>query len=1086
MDRAFRSTHLTILLTILLLGMSFSSATLVPESDELKDKEISQQTRSHSQNSFFSGSQSGSTYTFSTITASDDYTCAVAQDHSMRCWGNNQWGQLGAGDIITYHEPVNVNFSVNSARAGNCGGCSDLGNVSTTALEVSSFGRHTCAIMSPVETNISQTISCWGADSHYQLGTPASTNSLQPNMTWIDPLGTKSNGVQVSAGKNHTCAILQDQSLWCWGDNMLGQIGLGYMSNNPFWMPKSIPFFNSLSYGGLPNSLKKMIAVSVGSEHTCAIQDNGSGYCWGADDYSKLGNGANPPGNIWNPHEPTWISVLPSNSKIAAISAGGHTTCAILDDGTIRCWGLNNYGQYGDGTTVTQTTTSSQVSLPTGTTAIAIDVGKSHACAILNDNRTFCWGSNHAGQLGIDSTIPYKSTPTEVNTPHGVTFSTISTGHDHTCAISSSAIAYCWGDNSDGEIGDGTTNLRYSPVAVNLGPSCVNCQPMDASLGERDPDGDSILSIFDPSPLIPNCVPGYYSTNNTSGCIAADPGHYSASNLGYQIPCPVGTYQPNSGQTSCLVVDPGHYVDVNTSATNQLPCPAGTYNPNSGQYGEVCMDVEPGNYSAAGSAQPIPCSAGTYQPLAGQATCLLADPGHFVQLSMQAQQEACPSGTYQPISGQSVCFEATEGFYAAGTGSTEQTQCSPGTYSSSPGADSCLHADQGHYVAGAGATEQIPCDPGFYQNMAGMTDCLASDPGSYTDQPGTPYPLICPAGTYQPNSEASSCIETPPGYYPSQDPATQSLPCEVGTYAPTSGMSECTPAGAGYFVSQEGASTQEACPAGTHQPSTGQTSCVDNEPGYYTAEGSSPNQTACTPGTYQDSAMAISCMEADSGHYVSEPGSSEQIACTAGTYQSSTGQSECISSPTGHYVSGIAATFSTACQPGTFQPEEGQSGCIDAQSGNIAPEEGMTAQIPCDRGTYQSLSGQTECVTADPGHYVASSASTSQTPCKPGTYQPLAGKMACNLADADYFVSESAATSQTECPDGESQPDRGMTGCIGGDEELPMFAIAGGVIILVVVVVFMQFQRNSAPPKRRKRPSKRPTQARKKPSLEEE
>ena len=94
--------------------------------------------------------------------------------------------------------------------------------------------------------------------------------------------------------------------------------------------------------------------------------------------------------------------------------------------------------------------------------------------------------------------------------------------------------------------------------------------------------------------------------------------------------------------------------------------------------------------------------------------------------------------------------------------------------------------------------------------------------------------------------------------------------------------------------------------------------------------------------------------------------------------------------------------------------------------------------------------------------------------------------MACNLADADYFVSESAATSQTECPDGESQPDRGMTGCIGGDEELPMFAIAGGVIILVVVVVFMQFQRNSAPPKRRKRPSKRPSQARKKPSLEEE
>jgi len=1049
MNQSSRTTQLSSLLVMLLIGMSLNSVISPWNSNELSKEDTKQQTHANASTLFYPGSQEGSTYSYSTISASQDSTCAVAEDHSMRCWGRDDYMQLGriGWQGQNMYQPTNVSLT--------------YGGGSASALETSAYGNHACALMSD------ERIKCWGDSTYGQLGT--SGGSSLPDVTnfW----STSSMPTQVSSGRNHTCAILVDQSVWCWGDNNWAQMGRGFISNAPFWSPAQVPQIGSTS-----------IAVSAGAEHSCAILTNGSAYCWGWITYGKLGDGGLS-STIGNP---SWVAVLPQNRTVAAISAGHHNTCAILDDGTVRCWGLNNYGQYGDGTTTTQQTSSGEALLPSGKTAIAIDVGAYHVCAILNDDSTYCWGKNNYGQLGVGSTVSFHTTPTQVNVPNGITFSTISTGYDHTCAISSDASAYCWGDNSHGELGDGTSVDRFSPVEINLGPSCIGCSEPDQNpqLGERDPDGDGILSIFDAFPYIADCTPGYFAQNNTIGCTPTDPGYYSGAGMFYQIPCPVGTYQPNSAQASCLEVAPGHYVEVNISAVFQIPCPAGTYNPNSGSVGYSCTPVEPGNYSSAGSPQPIPCPSGTLQPLAAQASCIDADPGHFVQLSMQTQQEACPPGTYQPISGQTTCWAATQGFYAAGTGSTEQTQCSPGTYSASPGAVSCTVADQGHY-ASAGAANQIACDPGFYQNMMGMADCIGTNPGHYTDQPGSINELECPEGTYQPDREATSCIETDPGHFSDSSASVSQTMCEAGTFA-TSGMSQCALADAGYIVSQSGASAQEACPAGTHQPSSGQTSCVDNEPGYYTAEEGTPSQMACPLGTYQDAAMATSCMEAESGYHVPTPGSSEQATCLAGTYQPSTGQSECIPSEAGHYVISAAATFSTPCEVSTFQPEQGQTGCIDAQPGNIAPEVGMAAQVPCERGTYQSLSAQTLCVTADPGHYVPSKASASQIDCKPGTYQPLEGMMYCNLADKGHFVSESAATSQTECPDGQSQPERGMTGCVGGDE-LPMPAIAGGVILLVVVVVFMQFQKRSrAPRKRRKRTTRRPPQARSIPSQEEE
>ena len=1052
MNQSSRTIQLSVFLVIILLGMTLSSALNSGDSNELKKEETAQQTHANVSTLFYPGSQGGSTYSYSTISASEDSTCAVAEDHSMRCWGRNNHLQLG-----TESTPTNTSLNEPKKVYLNSGGGS------SSALEVSGYGEHTCALMSDGR------MKCWGRDDRSQHG--SNQTALLPEATWFTSSGALGSNsvVQVSSGRNHTCAILTDQSLWCWGDNNWGQLGRGFISNTPFWYPAKVT-------SGNPSNAK-WIAVSAGAEHTCGILLNGTAYCWGWDTYWKLGWG----GLGTTLAVPSYVAVLPQNRTVAAISAGSHNTCAILDDGTVRCWGLNNFGQSGDGTTTTRandTDPATLTLLPQGSTAIAIDVGENHVCAILNDNRTFCWGLNTDGQLGIGSTIAYREYPTQVNTPQGVTFSTISTGFDHTCAISSDASAYCWGDNTHGELGDGTWVDSFSPSEINLGPTCdedafhdcTGLVDQDAQLGERDPDDDDILSIFDPSPFIPNCAPGYYSISNTSGCIAANPGYYSASDLGYQIPCPAGTYQPNSGQSSCLVVDPGYYADVNSSAVYQLPCPAGTYNPNSGQYGEVCIEVEPGNYSAAGSTQPMPCSAGTYQPLAGQGTCIPANPGHFVQLSMQTQQEECPPGTYQPIPGQPYCFSASEGHYTAEFGSTDQTQCGVGTYSPSAGNSHCLTADRGHYVSTVGANEQVPCEPGFYQDSRGMTSCIANNPGFYTDESGSSHAIPCPAGTYQPDSQADECIETDTGFFAPGPGNSSQTECGAGSYAPMMGMGQCTLAEAGHYVRDSGSSNQEECPVGTHQPSAGQSACTENDPGHYTVGEGSKEQIACDPGTYQDSASATSCIEADYGYYVPESASSEQMACLAGTYQPSTGQSGCIDAEKGRYVPGTAATESMICVRGTYQPEEGQAECLVAQPGNIAPNEGMEAQIPCDRGTYQDLSAQTECITADPGHYVPAKGATSQTPCKPGSYQPSAGMMACNLADSGHFVSESGATSQTKCPEGQSQADRGMTSCEDDDSGLPTFAIIGAVVVLAIAAVFIQFMNNSkSPPRRGKR-----------------
>ena len=201
-------------------------------------------------------------------------------------------------------------------------------------------------------------------------------------------------------------------------------------------------------------------AISAGDEHTCALAPAGQAYCWGRNNNGQLGNGTTTTGQ----EVPTAVA---GGLTFASISAGAQHTCALTAAGQAYCWGSNSTGQLGDGTTTVRLVPTAVVG---GLTFASISVGFFHTCGITPAGQAYCWGSNGnfnfnqlAGQLG-DGTRSRRLVPTAV--AGGLTFTSISAGAYHTCALTTTGQAYCWGTNETGPLGDGTTTVRLVPTAV--------------------------------------------------------------------------------------------------------------------------------------------------------------------------------------------------------------------------------------------------------------------------------------------------------------------------------------------------------------------------------------------------------------------------------------------------------------------------------------------------------------------------------------------------------------------------------------------------------------------------------------------
>jgi len=334
--------------------------------------------------------------------------CALVDDATVRCWGQNGFGQLGDGST--------TNRSASVAVTGLTGAVQGAGGMS----------NHACAVIPGGE------LRCWGLNNQGQLGDGSLVNRTAPV-----PVAGLAGVVEAGTGGAFTCARRTGGQVSCWGRNNAGQLGNSTTTNS----------LTPVTVSGLT-----AVSLHVGYEHACAVLAGGTAVCWGANTFGRLGDGTTNDRMV-----PTPVSGL---TGVTAMSAGTWHTCALVAGGTLKCWGRNESGQLGDGTVTDRPSPVDVVAL-TGVTTLGC--GQAHTCALVADGSAYCWGSNTAGQLGNGSTT-LSSMPVAVGGLLGAIG--IGPGADHTCARLTGGTIHCWGGNTGGQLGDGTTIQRTTPVVA--------------------------------------------------------------------------------------------------------------------------------------------------------------------------------------------------------------------------------------------------------------------------------------------------------------------------------------------------------------------------------------------------------------------------------------------------------------------------------------------------------------------------------------------------------------------------------------------------------------------------------------------
>ncbi len=338
---------------------------------------------------------------------------------------------------------------------------------SPLAGHISAGTSHSCAI-------VSAAVRCWGFAGNGRLGYADGANDIGddevPAAAGTVDLGAGRSAIAVSAGEGHTCALLDDHRLRCWGFGGNGR--LGYGTTQDVGDDETPAAVTPVDVG--PG--RAVAAVSSGGAHTCALLDDGTVRCWGYAAAGQLGYG-----NDTDLHAPAGAIDLGAGRTAVAITAGVSHSCALLDNGAVRCWGYALFGQlgYGNATTIGDTETPGSVEpvdLGAGRSATAISAGSQHTCALLDDAKVRCWGYGGNGQLGYANTLSVGDDETPgsvgpVDVGAGRTATSISAGRQHTCATLDDASVRCWGGGTFGQLGYAnqlpvTTPGPAGPVAL--------------------------------------------------------------------------------------------------------------------------------------------------------------------------------------------------------------------------------------------------------------------------------------------------------------------------------------------------------------------------------------------------------------------------------------------------------------------------------------------------------------------------------------------------------------------------------------------------------------------------------------------
>ncbi|MET0592298.1 MAG: EGF domain-containing protein [Polyangiaceae bacterium] len=373
--------------------------------------------------------------TIVTVAAGGNHSCALLNTGEVRCWGAANFGQLGYG---------NTN-SIGDDEAPYVAGAVDLGG---KAVEITAGENHTCARIDD------GTVRCWGRASAGQLGygnrNDIGDNEVPRVAGIVDVGGT---AVHIAAGQQHTCAVLDTGSVRCWG---LGETGrLGYANTRSIGDDETPASAGDVALGG------KASRLALGQYHTCALLESGAVGCWGFGLYGQLGYAQST--TIGDDETPASAGSVNVGGSAVQIAAGAHHTCALLQTGSVRCWGYGIYGSLGYGNTDTignDETPASAGDVPTGGKVVNLAAGGYRTCALMQGGAVRCWGYGMHGALGYGSTetIGDNETPASIgDVPLGASASFVACGATHACSVSTDGVR-CWGEGALGRLGYASTS----------------------------------------------------------------------------------------------------------------------------------------------------------------------------------------------------------------------------------------------------------------------------------------------------------------------------------------------------------------------------------------------------------------------------------------------------------------------------------------------------------------------------------------------------------------------------------------------------------------------------------------------------
>jgi alpha-tubulin suppressor-like RCC1 family protein len=372
---------------------------------------------------------------FQSISAGTNHTCAITPQHVAYCWGRNAEGELGNPTVTSACSAAGSPCSTKPVRVE--GGL---------AFAVISAGNNfTCGV-----TTVG-TAYCWGAGAQGQLGTGNQVSADRPERVVSEGVAF----LTISAGYSHACAVARNGSAYCWGSNAGGRLGTGASLTGGHTTP-------ALVAGGL-----SFRTISAGYFHTCGVTRSGATYCWGRNEQGETGNGATAAHG-----EPARIK---GDFAARAVSAAVEFdfSCAVGRDSGLFCWGANCYGQLGVDSTSEQCGTPAMPCSPTPVAVHAAGAFQaasaffSHVCALGAAGEVSCWGGNNQGQLGNGNTAG--NTPIPAAVVGGGTYTAVTAGRQFSCAIATGGAAQCWGENAQGQLGTGDTQVHTTPTPV-VGP----------------------------------------------------------------------------------------------------------------------------------------------------------------------------------------------------------------------------------------------------------------------------------------------------------------------------------------------------------------------------------------------------------------------------------------------------------------------------------------------------------------------------------------------------------------------------------------------------------------------------------------